>query len=294
MFTNDPDTFEELGTLSGFDFDSLSITLQGEVGDYEYKLGYNPDRDRIRSAYARFRPVEPLRLTLGRFKAPLLRSRLVRTTRLLFPNRTVLAVQSGPRDLGAKAELDLGEHVRWYAAVQNGEDDLGDDHQLTTRLQWEAVGGGVASYEGAWSGDELELTLGVGLADDGTLGDGRILAADAAASWGRFSLHGELVHWGDDFGVYDDDLIDPASLIQRADTTPYDVTASVMVVPEALEAAVRLEDLDDANDTRRLSVSLNWYQSGHDAKWMASWLKVRSDLEGLESDVFVFGLVLAF
>ncbi len=292
-YSNDPITFADIGNLSGFDIDSMAIVFKGDVGDYEYKISYNPESQKLRSTYVRFRPVEPVRLTMGKFKAPLLRSRLLTTTRLLFLDRTIQARETGPRDLGFKAEVELAERAKLYAAAQNGDDDQAKELLWTGRLNVDVFGGGVSKYEGAYkAGDEPRLTFGLGAQDDTALGDGLVLAADAAFSLGRFSLGGEIVRHGDDYGNYRDEILDPATILQRGGTTAWDATASWMLIEKKLEVAVRHEEFDDPNDVSRLTAGLNYYLKGHKAKLQLNWIDVSNDLPLLESEVIALGFVL--
>ena len=119
-----------------------------------------------------------------------------------------------------------------------------------------------------------------------------ILIASLAGWMNR--RQGEALDYGDDFGPYDDGLIDPVSIIQRKHTRPYDVTASWMIARDEWELAARWEDFDDPNDTARLTLGVNHYFEGHDLKWMLDWFSVRSDDSLLESDVVATGFSIRF
>jgi len=288
----EPGTFQEKNDLGGFQFDSASLNFRGDVGDYSIKIAFNPVVSKLRSTYIRFSPTDHVRVTVGRFKVPLLRSRLLSTTRLLFLDRTIQARQTGPREEGAKLEIELAKDVELILAVQNGEDDQGDRQRLTARFDAGLVGGGVGKYEGAYKAGEPELTLGLAVSDDDGMRDGTILAADLAFTAGRFSLHAEGLHYDDGFGPYDTGLLDPFSIIPRADSTPLGMATSWMILKNQLELGARIEDFDDPNHTRQWTYGLNYYMEGHDAKWMLNWIDVETDNALLESDVIAFGVVV--
>ena len=50
------------------------------------------------------------------------------------------------------------------------------------------------------------------------------------------------------------------------------------------------EDLDNAADTGVFSLGINWYRSGHNAKWQAGWQDF--DKDGDDGSVFQIGVVL--
>lgn len=293
VYTFDPDTFAPLGDLGGFAIDSMGLSLKGQVEEFSFKFGYNPSADKLRSTYVRWQVTDAARLTMGKFKVPLLRSRLVRTTRLLFLDRSVQARATGPRELGLKAELDLSEAMRLRIALQDGTDGTLSDKRWTARLEADLLGGGLLKYEGAYKAkDRWRSSLGIGISDDGFFADGRVLAADLGLTRSRFSLALEWLDHGDDLGTYKRGLVDPATILQRGGTQPYGVSVSWILVDKKLEAAVRLQNFDDPNHTEMTTLGLNYYLHGHNAKVQLNWIDVASDIAGLESNVIALGVVL--
>jgi len=293
VYSYDPTTFQPLGDLGGFAIDSMGLGVKGEFGDFTFKLGYNPLVDKLRSTYARFQASEHTQISMGRFKVPLLRSRLVSTTRLLFLDRTVQARATGPRELGLMVESDFTERVNLIVAIQNGADGTLEEKRVTGRLELALSGGGVSRYEGAYKAkDRVRTSLGLAASDDHSFDDGRVLALDLATTFDRWSLSGEVVDHGDDLGLYSKGLIDPATIMMRGGTRAWDVTASWMILDDRLELAGRVEGFDDPSHTRMVTFGLNKYFVGHSAKLQWNWIDVSSDIPGLESTVLALGFTL--
>ena len=76
--------------------------------------------------------------------------------------------------------------------------------------------------------------------------------------------------------VFSEDDPGLAAAPNAGGSTPYDVTVSYLI-NEEYEAALRYEDLDNALDTTVLSVGVNWYQSGHNAKWHFGYADISND-----------------
>jgi len=293
VYTFDPNTFAPLGDYGGFAIDSIGLSVKGKVEEFSFKFGYNPNADKLRSTYVRWHVTDAARVTMGKFKVPLLRSRLVRTTRLLFLDRSVQARATGPRELGLKCEYDFGEVARLYIAIQDGQDGTLDKRRTTMRLNANLLDGGVSKYEGAFNAkSRWRSSLGIGYSDDSSLGDGRILAADFGLTKSRFSLSAEWLNNGDDLGKYKRGILDPATFLQRGGTQPLSVAVSWMLVDDKLEAGARWQNFDDPNHTEMLTLGLNHYFKGHHAKVQLNWIDVTSDIAGLESNVIALGLVL--
>ena len=87
------------------------------------------------------------------------------------------------------------------------------------------------------------------------------------------------------------DLTDP--LEGRGDTDPYSLTASyVLGARRVWEVAVRYEDLDDGLDRETLTLGLNRYLLGHDAKVLLNYRTTDSDAG--DEDILGVGFSLSF
>ena len=271
--------------LGGFTWDNLRLEVSGQVGGFELLVNTEAAiaatlaTPQVQDAWARTAVSEHLRLTMGRFRSPLLGSSLVEPENLLFILRTTDGQYwFDNRDEGAMLD-GAYEALRWSLAVQNGGDGSGNDLALTGRLSFDALGEGADRVEGALaSGDGTNLTLGAAYHDDASASaGGDVLALDAFASSGPLAAQLEWLDYGDDglYGVF-------------ADTSPWSVSASYVVVPDKYEVAVRWQDLDDVNDQRALTLGINRYLQGHDCKWQLNYVDVSAD----SGDVATFAIGL--
>ena len=217
---------------------------------------------------------------LGQFRPPFMWSSQVDEDKFLLLSRTVNGAIWASRDNGVMLNGTF-EQIGWYVAAQNGADSVGDDLAFTGRVDFDALGAGIGLQEGAYNAaDESTLTVGVAFHDDGALSDGTAIGADGVYTMGAFSAHAEIVDYDADFSVV-------------GDTTPFSVTASYMVSPDEYEIAVRFEDADDSADTSRITLGVNRYITGHDAKWGINYTTTDSDSAILEVDVVSVGLTLS-
>jgi hypothetical protein len=90
------------------------------------------------------------------------------------------------------------------------------------------------------------------------------------------------MQFGDDAALYD----------TFADTSPWALAASYMLDPEKYEVAIRYEMLDDVNDVKALTVGVNRYVAGHDAKWMLNVADASSDLDSQDGMAVALGLTV--
>lgn len=208
-------------------------------------------------AFGSFKLGEQVKGTLGRFIAPFMWQGLLDENRLLFNDHllggfTANGKFGGQRDLGAMFSGGM-DKFGWSIAFQNGSDGLLDEHRITGRATFTAMGQGVANQEGAYnSTDEQNLAIGFGFADDGFLSDGTAMGGDIVFTQGPLYAHAEICDYDKDLG----------------DNTPWDVTVSYMVSPNEWEVAGRIEDYDDANDTTHYAGGVTYYANGHNAKWI--------------------------
>ena len=246
--------------------------------------GSEADQFTVLDAYAEWGISDALILRMGNFRPAMLSSALVEENQLLFLARTLNGEQWDFRDLGAQVHGGF-DRLGYSAAVQNGVTGTGDDLAFSGRLTLDLLGEvGRRMVEGAYGmEDARSLLLGVGYYADNGLDDADALAAEISLVMRHFSLSGEAVDYGvddDDFQGTDIDL----------DNTPWSATASVLF--DELELAGRLEDLDDVDDTIMLTVGVNWYAEGHNAKWQLNWRGIDSDNVALDADIIALGLVV--
>jgi hypothetical protein len=128
--------------------------------------------------------------------------------------------------------------------------------------------------EGAYgSAQGNRLTIGAGYYnDDGNIPDGIAFAVDANFVSGPLSAAAEVVDYDTGFG----------------NNTPFSAQVGFMLVPDQWEAALRYEDLDTTTDTTVITAGINYYMSGHDAKWQLNYSTTDDDVVDL--DWFALGL----
>jgi hypothetical protein len=302
--------------VQGFQFDSVRLGVEGDVGGYGYRIEYDfgssfgtipgslGGAGGLLDAYVNTMLGERVTLRMGNFRQPFLRSSLIQRDRLLFLDRSGLGETFAGRSLGLQL-MGSFETVNWYLAGQNGRfDGQGDDYLFTGRVEIDLLGGGVADVEGAWgASDETALTAGVAVADEGALDDGLHIGVDAALTTGPFSASAELVDFddGDDlatdlFGIAAPTIGLFGGTGDVSNTTPWNATVSYMFT-DMYEAAVRYEDADDTDDTTAWSAVVNRYVQGHDIKVQVQYTTIDSDASATspgDIDFWGVGLSLSF
>ncbi len=289
--------------LGGFSIDDAQIWINGTVGDFSVVIQAEAssssntiDSDagtlgnlNILDAYAAWNATEMIKIQMGQFRPAFLGSSALNENQLLFINRSSLGAAYAFRDEGIQASGAFGMiNVAVYA--QNGEGN-GAATDLAYGFRASATIMGTASAnEGALgaSGDP-SLTVGLGyLTNDGAIADDVQMGIDAAFTMGALSVAAEIVDL--DKGAT---LVIPNSAAVSTDATPFNVTGSFVVMPDQLEAAVRFEDFDDANNTTAITVGANWYLQGHAAKWQVNYMTTSSDAAATEFDAFQVGLTVS-
>lgn len=274
-YNNSGDTTPD---TSGVSMDNVRVNFAGNAGDYgvfvslENAFGIAVLFD----AYATFPIGAQVNGRFGQFRAPVLWSGLLDENNLILLDKTINGAIWSFRDPGFMINGSF-EQLGWWIALQNGADGLADEYALSGRVAFNALGTGVGMQEGAYGAPaDSNLTIGIGYYDDGAVTDGTATAIDAAFTRGALSAHAEMVDYDVGFG----------------DATPWSGTIGWMVTPNEWEIAGRYEDLDDAFDTNVMTVGVNRYIQGHNAKWGLNWSTVNSDSAALEVDMIGLGLTV--
>jgi hypothetical protein len=298
LFYSDDDAFIS-GTgddLIGLSFQDAILWSQGNLGDYFWRISLNaadgertlfdgapdsgfeaPENDvHVEDAYARWMVSDTFYVTWGNFIAPVTRSSTLGDENLLFIGRSEITHTFRVWDPGAMIGGTAGNFV-WDIAAQNGADSTDEDFVLSARGQfnWNQ---GVGAVEGAsGAADGTNGAIGVFYVDvgdiDGTnTADETIIGVDALVTiGGGFSVGGEMA----DFDT--------------ADATPWNVVASFLFQPE-WEAALRYGERDNIDDETTIELGLNFYQSGHNAKWQLNFGDISSDNNANEGSIIALGL----
>jgi hypothetical protein len=298
-FSSDVTVAPSGNDLGGFNLDSVRLNVSGSVNDYSYMVSTElggadgaaggSGIDSLLDAYIDCGVGESLNLRVGNFRTPFLASAAVSRNHTLFTDRSALGAGHAGRSSGLQLSGDFNA-VRWALAAQNGSDGLGDEFQTTLHAEFDALGGGGAGdVEGAYgAGDDTQLTVGLSLSDDGAVDDGSALALDAQFTQGPFGASFEYVDYDAGAGI---DWYGTG--VNTGDSSPWGLTGSYMFGEDGYEVGVRYEDSDDdASDATALTVGVNRYIRGHDAKWGASLTQV--DATGGDSEVFTLSVALGF
>ena len=287
------------GELGGFSLNNARVNISGSIGRFsayvqlEGASAYDSDGSvvdfvgnfvqpystangvGVLDAYAAWSITDEIQLRMGNFRPPVLGSALLDENQLLFLNRTFNGELWSFRDVGVQLNGNF-DRLGWWAALQNGLDGQADELSYALRVAFGAMGTG-AMVEGAYGvGTGTNLTLAAAYTDDQFLDDGAAMALEAHFAVNNFAISGELVD-------YEEDLLD---------ATPWTATASFLINNQ-FEVAARWEDIDDSADTTAITLGLNWYLEGHNAKWQINYTTLDSDVTSLEADILALGLVVS-
>jgi hypothetical protein len=293
-YANSGDVIVGGNDLGGFNLDNVRLRVDGTVGDFSVVVSTDGSSSLVPGtgttllpfvaggggsfgvldAYASWNINEMLRLTMGQFLVPVLANGLINENHLLFLNHTVQGTTWNSRDTGVMLAGQYDMFGFWVSII-NGADGAGDELAYALRAEFYAMGGGVGStVEGAYgSAQGNRLTIGAGYYnDDGNIPDGIAFAVDANFVSGPLSAAAEVVDYDTGFG----------------NNTPFSAQVGFMLVPDQWEAALRYEDLDTTTDTTVITAGINYYMSGHDAKWQLNYSTTDDDVVDL--DWFALGL----
>jgi hypothetical protein len=287
---------------SGFNFQNIRLVFKGKVGPFDLKLSIEGAQtvagttgggnEVVKDAYARFAINDQIHAQMGNFKSPFLSSSVESDDKLIFYDRTTQGSIWGGRELGIQAD---GQHgpVGWYAAAQNGGDAAGNDMLLFGKVAYAITGDPIPMVQSGGFGIEAPTRVQVAgmVADEGTLSDGTVWAGEAVAISGRIFAEAEVLDYGKDFTAGSVPVGNASKASGSADTTPWDVTAGYMFT-EHDEAALRYEDLDDTDNSTRISVGYTRYIEGHAAKVQVNWITTDSDDTTLDGDRLKVGLTV--
>lgn len=288
--------------LGGFSIDNARLNFRGTVGDYSIFIEAEGSTDPgfahtfgstgvaggvgILDAYAAWNFTDQIKGQMGDFRPPFLASSQRSEDNLLFMDRSTQGDIWAFRDAGLMVSGSF-DQLAWAVAAQNGADGAGDDNAICARVAFTAMGAPQGANEGSVgaSGDS-NLTIGVAYYDDAFVTDGTAIGGDVYYTMGALSASAEIVDYDDGFGF----LLPAGAVIGES---PWNLAVGYMFAPDQWEAAVRWEDMADANDTSALTVGVNYYQAGHAAKWQLNYSSVTSDAAANEIDLIQVGLVVS-
>lgn len=294
-----------LEDISGFLLYNARLWAEGDFGDVAWRLSFDfgdeasndfgGDQDaQLLDAYARWQLAEMFAVTWGQFLFPTLMGTSDDPFDLLFINRTRLAQAFYEWQLGAMASGDY-EALRWFLAIQNGEDGIADEHRFSGRVEFDLGEGRRDRATRSSASRDMDATIGVfGLMDDDGTDDVTVFGADARLWIGAFQVGAEIASVDDGgLGVGGGATGTPFLDVGFDDATPWSLYAAYGIVPDEWELAVRWEDLDDDTaDATVLTAGVNWYPENAPAKWQLNWISVDADDEAADGDAIQLGLVV--
>ncbi len=245
---------------------------------------------KIKDAYVRF-PAGDLNGTFGHFRTPFLRSGgTVSSSRTFFLTRTLNGGEWSRRDAGAQIAGKFDKLDYTLAAMNS---DGGDTSFLyTARLGFQVTGSELNSWEGAYGYDSNNPSVYVAVAyadDDASRapGDGldsNAFAFEAHAVTNVYSVSFETVTYGD--GGLDD--------YGTVDNSPMSLTATYMLTPDTWELGIRYDDMDNDDNTNKITIGANHYLNGHALKWTYQYEMISSDDDDAEDTYVRVGLIASF
>ena len=284
--------------LGGFRFKNIRLTVADQIGDVAIYVEVFASTDNlnagVKDAFARW-PLhgDSIHAQAGRFKPPFVASSSIYEPRNVFYRRGEQGFTWAARGQGAQVDGVHGP-LHWYLSALNGGDGAGDDNLFVAKATYALVGEDLV-FDGQLGGfgpdNDLRLTLGASVADEGAISDGMVAAFEVLSVYRSFFFHAEILDYDDGFGV---GAIPTGSSVRangKGDTTPYDMTAQWM--PSAdWSAQVRWEDQDDVNDTSALWAGVTRYLEGTSARADLHFVSNESDLG--DADILLAGLTLIF
>lgn len=276
--------------LGGFSIDNLRLNVNGTRGAWSFFASVEGSNDpgagyggntgeagdlMVLDAKVSTNINDQVMFTAGQFRNPFLGSALIDENNLLFLDRTINGESWDFRDQGIMVSGNY-DQFGWWVAGMNGNDSQGDEYAITGRVAFNALGAGAGqSHEGAYgAGEGSNLTIAGAIRDDGSFDDGQAFAIEAAFTQSALSAGFEMVDYDTDIG----------------DATPWSATVGFMFQPETWEAAFRYEDFDDSGDSNMITVGINRYLDGHNAKWGVNYSTIDSDFG--DADVIAVGMTV--
>jgi Phosphate-selective porin O and P len=249
----------------------------------------------LQEAYGTWNFSEEIGLSFGRFRAHRSFSNTVYSEQLLFQHRTLIGETGYRFDEGVELHGQYGGPLTWFIAAQNGVDGLTEDFELIGRVEW-AFGAGASNGEGAivapggnQTADEFNGAVGATYGDEGAASDGSYYGVDFVGRVSGFFFNAEFFQYDDDWAG----ILGPTLGTTFTEGPAfYSGTVGYLLPDDHWELAARYQDLDDAADTTVLSLGVNYYVTGHNAKWQLNYSDVSSDSSSVEGSLISLGLTL--
>lgn len=253
-------TDDDLGgnAVNGFDFHDIDIWAELPIEGYDFRASFDADSGtaRLEDAYVHYVHSDALIGTVGSFKPRVLFSNSVDPELMMFNERTVLGSFFDGWDIGAQASGHVLENLDYFVSITNGADGNKDDKLYVLRGEWSFQGQDIPLQEGQRGiAGEQDVELGLVFFQD--TGDDDVgIGADVLARFEKFSLQFEVMSLDDGLGGGAGLKTVPVAL--AGDSLPWALSGSTML-SDNMQLAGRIQSLDNNDDTRILSVALDYY-----------------------------------
>jgi len=272
-----------------FDVVDARMSASGSRGDYGYKLQVDfADAGSLLDAYVDFPLGGQVNGRFGQFKAGLSRSGLMSSGDIFFTTRNLAGTSWSGRAEGFMLSGEF-DQLGWSLTIQDGADAGGDDYLMAGKVDFDLMGDGASSNEGAYGGtDAPSATAGIGFWDDGGGAadlDGTLLEFHGGTNVYSFGI--DMMSVGDGGAP----TTNGNDILVGADSSPMSVMGTYMLQPDTWELGVRFEDYDD-DASERLSVAAVNYLDGHDLKWTIEYSS--TSVGDVDTDILTIQLNLGF
>ena len=232
----------------------------------------------------------------GQFKVPFGRQELTSAMNQQFVDRSAVSgAFARGRDIGVQLWGTPGNgELDWRVGVFNGNGRTvsrndNDDLQVNARFQWQPFGDVKYSESDFESTGKPLLALAAGYessqrpvaAAGGTPAHGNdqtVTSLDVAFKWRGFSLFAERFQRENDRTL---------AALPTFDDSGYNAQAGYFVLPQKLEVALRLSELDPDdgvgdNEREERGLAVSWYFNKHNHKLQADYRQLADEASGLE------------
>lgn len=281
--------------IDGFSFDALRLFVRAQAGDWRFHTAIRGDRGQDLQPYGEANSSAILRMPemwamhdfadgfhfrVGRFRTPFLTSAMMEENAMVLYSRSFMG-RLWERDryqAGVQIDGQIGDFRGW-AAIQNGQDQIGENLAFTLKGQWDILGGGTSQqFQGARNAPEhLAATIGGAMHYDALDDNYSAQLLEARMTLDRWYLGYEGVDLGQ--GLFDS--------LSNSLITSYMVT-------DDLELALGFESVDRVGSGNMWRVGATYYLEGEFAKVQAVYNDSHLDDTVFDGDSFLIGVTVAF
>jgi len=275
--------------LGSFGVADARVSMSGSRGDYGYKLQVDfADANNLLDAYVDFPLGGQVKGRFGQFKAGLSRSALISSGNIFFVDRNAIGNLWGTRTPGFMLSGEF-DQLGWWLTINNGSDGPTDEYQITAKVDFDLMGDGAASNEGAYGGTEApSATAGIGIWDDGGTDDNSGSIIEFHGGTNVYSFGVDMATIDDVLAPVNGNAMDTTGAMLEADSSPMSVMGTYMLQPDTWELGIRYQDFDNAAGETRMDVGVINHLDGHDLKWTIQYSTLSSDDDAVDGTAWMF------